>query len=286
MRSLLHLTDLHVAAEGEPRHGGPSPLRALALIMDELERSAVRPGAIVLSGDLADDAEPGAYARIRELLAPVAERLGAPLVVCAGNHDDRAALRASGLGATGDGAGDEPIDHVVRLPGPGGDLRVLVLDSTVPGLVRGELDDAQLAWAAEELATPASAGTVVILHHAPMPSPVGLDGTRLRRPEALAGLLRGTDARIVLCGHSHHGSAGGGGGVPVWMGPALASVTDVLPPPDSHRARTNVGATRIDLGDGWTQANPIVLGGTVLSESRLSAVERSIAEHDEAASGH
>lgn len=276
VRTLLHVTDLHVVAEGEPQHSGPGPLRALRTVLAAVESSPLRPAAIVLSGDLADAGEPGAYARLREALLPAAERLGAAVVVCAGNHDDRAALRSAGLGPTGPGAGDAPIDHVVWLT----DLRVLVLDSSVPGLVRGELAEEQLAWAAEELARPAPAGTVLVIHHAPMPSPIGLDGLRLDRPERLAALIRGTDVRMMLCGHSHHGSAGTIAGVPVWMGPALAAANDVLAPRDALRARTTIGATRIDLGADWTQANPILFGGTILSEVSLTDVARLIAEHD------
>ena len=114
-----------------------------------------------------------------------------------------------------------------------------------------------------------------------MPSPVGLDVTRLRHPEDLAEFVRGSDVRIVLCGHSHHGSAGSVGGVPVWLAPALAAANDVIAPPDTLRTRTTLGATRIDLGPDWTQANPVLLGGTVLREGSLSELERTIAEHDE-----
>lgn len=269
MRTLIHLTDLHVAADGEPVHSGPGPLRALDAVLTAVREASVEPAAIIISGDLADAGEAGSYAHVAAALAGV----GCPVVCCSGNHDDRAAMRAAGLAP---GTGDGPVDHVVWLGG----LRVLVLDSSRPGLVRGELTDGQLAWAAGELATPAPEGTVVVLHHAPMPSPVGLDSTRLHRPERLVRVLGGTDVRIVLCGHSHHGSAAEVGGLMVWMGPALTSANDVLTPPDRHRTRTTIGATRIDLGAGWTAANPILFGGTVLHEVSLAETERLIADAD------
>lgn len=60
-----------------------------------------------------------------------------PVVAVAGNHDHRAALRVHLLGEPAD---DAPLDRVVRLGG----LRIVVLDTTVPGHGRGELRPARL----------------------------------------------------------------------------------------------------------------------------------------------
>jgi 3',5'-cyclic AMP phosphodiesterase CpdA len=62
--------------------------------LSAVERTGVRPDAIVFTGDLTDLGEPEAYAALRQSVEPVAERLGAPVVWVAGNHDERPALRA------------------------------------------------------------------------------------------------------------------------------------------------------------------------------------------------
>ena len=93
----------------------------------------------MFTGDLADHGAPEEYRQLRALLGPT------PAVFVAGNHDDRAALREHLLGET---PSADTLDHVVRL----GDLRIVVLDSTVPGRAYGELRPGQLAWLRAELA--------------------------------------------------------------------------------------------------------------------------------------
>src|SRR5205814_414667 len=75
--------------------------------------------AVLMSGDLVDNAADGEYELVRELLA----QLGVPVYVLSGNHDDRETLRwhFNLLGAVG-----TLVQYVVNL----GLLRFVVLDST------------------------------------------------------------------------------------------------------------------------------------------------------------
>ena len=50
-------------------------------------------------------------------------------------------------------------------------LRIIALDTSVPGYHHGELTDAQLAWLADVLATPAPHGTLLALTP-PLPVPM------------------------------------------------------------------------------------------------------------------
>ena len=63
---------------------------------------------------------------------------------------------------------DEPQDRVVEVDG----LRVVALDTSVPGYHHGELEPGQLAWLADVLATPAPHGTLLAMHHPPIPVPM------------------------------------------------------------------------------------------------------------------
>ena len=74
---------------------------------------------------------------------------------------------------------------------------------------RPRLDARQLDWIA---ALPAQAridGEVLLLHGTPgsdtgyLLERVDPDGARAARPDEVAGMLDGIDARLVLCGHSH-----------------------------------------------------------------------------------
>ncbi|WP_246271743.1 hypothetical protein [Amycolatopsis acididurans] len=49
-----------------------------------------------------------------------------------------------------------------------GGLRIIALDSSVPGHGHGELSGGQLDWLARELATPAPDGTILAPHHPPL----------------------------------------------------------------------------------------------------------------------
>ncbi len=150
------------------------------------------------------------------------------MVWVAGNHDDRGAMRAELLG----GAGADPITSVRWF----GDLRVIVLDSTVPGAHWGEIDEAQLAWLEAELSTAAPAGTLLLIHHPPLPTVLDLAVTvELRDQARLASVLRGTDVRSILSGHVHHPSFGTFAGIPVAVASSSAYGQDLAQP---------VGATR------------------------------------------
>ena len=60
------------------------------LVLERLSRLTPVPDALVFTGDLADKAEPAAYARLRELVEPFAAAIGAQVVWVMGNHDERA----------------------------------------------------------------------------------------------------------------------------------------------------------------------------------------------------
>jgi 3',5'-cyclic AMP phosphodiesterase CpdA len=160
-----------------------------------------------------------------------------------GNHDSRPELREHLLGEAPD---DEPYDHAVRLDG----LRVIALDTTVPGYSHGELTDSQLDWLAAELAEPAPDGTVLALHHPPLPTPSRIAAAiDLRNRKELAAVLSGTDVRIVLAGHTHVVSAGALAGIPVWTGGTTAFASGAFPAGRGESQLLSPAANRVDLFD-------------------------------------
>ena len=99
------------------------PVAGLAATVDAIRSLQPQPDAVLISGDLVDNAADSEYARLRELLSP----LRAPVYVLPGNHDERGALRRNfGL----PGAGAEPVQYSVDL---NGELRLVVVDSLRPG---------------------------------------------------------------------------------------------------------------------------------------------------------
>ena len=103
--------------------------------------------------------------------------------------------------------------------------------STVPGYHHGALLDSQLEWLRDVLAEPAADGTLLALHHPPLPSPVEIMAIlELQRMERLADVLRGTDVRGILAGHLHHAMSGMFAGIPVSVAAATCYTIDASAP--------------------------------------------------------
>jgi Icc protein len=233
---LVHISDTHLLAQEGRLYDRVNASERLRELLTALERTGRRAEAIVFTGDLADRGEPAAYAELAAIVEPVATRLGAQLVWAMGNHDDRAAFRVGLLGEVGN---DAPVDRVYWMNG----LRVITLDTTVPGAHHGELDDAQLAWLAAELARPALDGTILALHHPPIPSLLDLAvAVELREQNRLAAVLAGSDVRAILGGHLHYTSTATFAGIPVSVAAASCYTQDLLVPAGGSRPRDGARA--------------------------------------------
>lgn len=233
---LLHLSDTHLLAGDGRLYDRVDSARHLQQLFDELEGSRGRPEAIIFTGDLADKGEPDAYARLRDIVEPAAARLGAAVIWAMGNHDDRAAFRA--------GLFDEvptmrPVDRVYDVNG----LRIITLDSTVPGAHYGEVTGDQLDWLAEELALPAPHGTILAMHHPPVPSVLDLAvSVELRDQAGLAEVVEDTDVRSILAGHLHYSSTAMFAGIPVSVASATCYTQDLNVPVGGTRGRDGARA--------------------------------------------
>jgi len=234
---LLHISDTHLLAGGGRLYDRVASEQHLRTLFDEFEASGARPEAIVFTGDLADLGEPDAYDRIRRIVDPVAARVGAQVIWVMGNHDDRSAFRR---GLLGDPLGvTRPVDRVDDVNG----LRVITLDSTVPGHHHGEVSPAQLDWLAEELSIPAPHGTILAMHHPPVPSVLDLAvSVELRDQAGLAEVIEGSDIRSIIAGHLHYSSTATFAGIPVSVASASCYTQDLNVPVGGTRGRDGARA--------------------------------------------
>ena len=168
----------------------------LAAAVESLRAVRPQPDALLVSGDIADHATDEEYELVRELLAP----LEAPLYVLPGNHDDRRALHRHFGVPGGDG---EPVRYSVDL----GPLRLVVLDTTLPGEDSGALEGEQLDWLDAELAAAPEQLTLIAMHHPPLiigvPAcdEIGLAASDRR---ALGDVIeRHRQVRRIVAGHFH-----------------------------------------------------------------------------------
>lgn len=212
---LAHVTDSHFI-DGGLLHGSIPSAANYAAALRALESTGVRFDALIHTGDVTDAGTPTSYDEARRTTDVVVRRTGWPVVWVAGNHDVRSPFRTNLLGVE---PGDGPLDFVTELGG----LRIIALDTSIPGRVEGDLDTVQLDDLRAVLETPAPNGTVIALHHPPVPVEV----TAMRRlhlvgQDDLADAIAGSDVRAILAGHLHYSTASTIAGIPAFVAPSTA----------------------------------------------------------------
>lgn len=221
--AIAHLSDPHLFGGDALHYDVLDNEASLRRVIERLSHVHPAPQALVFTGDLADRAEPEAYARLRAIVEPAAAAMGAEVVWTMGNHDERTAFARELFDSDDDGVQDRVHD----VDG----LRIIALDTSVPGYHHGELRPEQLQWLAAELATPAPHGTLLAMHHPPLPLPMlrPAELIELRDQQALADVVLGTDVRGILAGHLHFSTWSTFAGVPVNVASASCYTTDPAP---------------------------------------------------------
>ena len=246
---LIQISDTHLTVEQDLFHG-VDPGDNLRAGLGMLSEAGIEPDVVVLTGDLANTGDPACYEDLRAAIAGFVGNSATTVVYLPGNHDLRPAFRRHLLGQE---ASDGPINQVHWRGG----LRIVSLDTVVPGDEAGALATETLAFLRGVLSTAAPDGTVLALHHPPIPSPVApMARIMLRHPEQLGKAIVGSDVRMVLCGHNHHDALGSVAGVPVWVSPSSAYRIDILSR-DKVRGVPGCAFSQIDLYEGGATASVV-----------------------------
>ncbi|MFE0132682.1 metallophosphoesterase [Streptomyces sp. NPDC059037] len=204
---IAHLSDTHI-------DGGHRSSERTRAVMEYLESLPYDLDAVLVTGDIADHALPAEYEQARSLLTS-----RHPVVICPGNHDERAAFRQFLLGQPPSAA---PVNQVHRTA----DFVIALCDSSVPGKDEGFLEDETLAWLEDVLGkTPAEVPVLVGFHHPPALLHVPfIDGIRQFGAERLAALTgRHPNLAAFLCGHAHTPAATTFAGRPLMVAPGVVS---------------------------------------------------------------
>jgi Icc protein len=208
--TILQLSDSHLSEDPQARYRGQPADANLASLRDAIKGLA--PDAIVLSGDVSEDASPASYWRMGGFVRDLAPKIA----WIPGNHDERAVM-AGIFDELGFDAGP-----IVQLGG----WEILLLDSAWSNRPEGELDDARLAPVdAMDGQRPA----LVFVHHQPVA--VGspwIDKYPLVEPERLWRRLAGKPVKAVAFGHVHQIFEGEKDGVACLSAPSTAAngITD------------------------------------------------------------
>ena len=195
---IAHLSDLHVRVAGDDYMGQVDTGAALAAAVADIRARDPAPDLVILGGDLVDTPSAAEYVRLAEILAPLRQ----PVFAIPGNHDSRDGLTAA---LAGRGWRTE-LDGFIQYAVEDWPVRLLFLDTVLPGRVEGELCDARLDWLERTLARAPDRPTVVVMHHPPFEVGIAyMDRWNLRRgADRLAAILRANpQVERLLCGHVH-----------------------------------------------------------------------------------
>lgn len=193
---LCQISDLHVTAGRALAYGVVDTASCLERCVQRIVGLDPLPDAVIATGDLVDAPEERSYGQLREILA----KLPLPVFLLPGNHDERQALRA----AFPDhrylrGSGDFVQYAIDEYP-----LRLLALDTVIPGQPEGTLCARRLQWLEQRLYE-SDAPTVIALHHPPFFTGIGhMDRMGLDNSPQLADMVRRfPQVQRVICGHLH-----------------------------------------------------------------------------------
>jgi Icc protein len=187
--TVLQITDLHLLAEPGARLLGVDT----ALSLDAVLTAALaeqQPAALLVTGDIAHNPTPAAYARTRTLIG---QHFQGEVLWLAGNHDHGAMLA----------------ERAPRVELRLGDWQILTLDTHRDDVTAGGVAPAELQRLSDCLACSTARHVLVVGHHPPLPVGTSwLDRDSISNGSELLALLS-ADGRVraYACGHVHQENA-------------------------------------------------------------------------------
>ena len=217
---IAQISDLHIKPPGRLAYRRVDTAQALQRCVACLNKLSPAPDFVVISGDLADTPDVEEYDHLARLLAPLQLRFAC----IPGNHDSRQMMRAafpSADYAFSSGA----LNQLIAL----GELDLILLDSSVPGMPHGELDAPTLRWLDATLASASKRPALLFLHHPPFLTGIShMDRQNLGNASALAEIIRRHPrVQLVGCGHVHRATLTMFAGVACTICPAPNHAVDL-----------------------------------------------------------
>jgi 3',5'-cyclic-AMP phosphodiesterase len=195
---ICQLTDLHVRPVGKPANRVAETNMFTERAFRAVARLNPEPDMVVITGDLTECGLDAEYTNLARLLR---KWLPMPVFVIPGNHDRRGNFR-EGLkhlpGVTAD-------PHYVQYAVEDHPVRLVMLDTLVPGAGHGELHAGQLEFLDRTLAAVPGKPTIVAMHHPPFVCGIAhMDRINLRDAPAFTAIVaKHRQVERIICGHHH-----------------------------------------------------------------------------------
>lgn len=188
---IVQLTDFHLFEDPEQTMLGVDTEGSFLAVVAAARARHWPVDLCLLTGDLAQDAHPKTYRRLKAHL----RSLATPCYCLPGNHDEPRLIREHLLADT-----IFAQSHIEV-----GDWQIICLDSTIPGDPGGYLRADQMEILERQLSARPERHTVVALHHSPLPTgSQWLDTMRLANADQFLGLVsRYAHVKAIVCGHVH-----------------------------------------------------------------------------------
>jgi 3',5'-cyclic-AMP phosphodiesterase len=215
---IAQISDTHLRHQPAELADRLGPDACLERTVDALR--ALSPDAVLLTGDIADDASADATHRARTII----ERLDVPIVATPGNHDVTA--QVENVFGT----------NSVTVPG----WEIVVVNTVIPATEHGHVDIEMLT---EQLAHTDGRPTLIAMHH----PPITLSTHRWFQLDGASDMVRlvtqHPNVKAVVSGHLHQAFA------------VQVDHVSYIGCPSAWYAITHTGNTWVEAKDGFVGAN-------------------------------
>jgi Icc protein len=160
MMLIAQMTDTHIVDKNEDLFFEPltKTKERLSKVIAYLNEMNPLPDALLFTGDASDTGTQASYCHLKEIMEP----LKIPFYVIPGNHDCRKEMRKAFLKYSY--MPKEGFIHYVINEYP---IRLIGLDTHVPGEAYGHICEERLFWLNQILGTDKEKPTLIFMHHPP-----------------------------------------------------------------------------------------------------------------------
>jgi 3',5'-cyclic AMP phosphodiesterase CpdA len=213
---ITQISDMHLRDDGIPLKQKVDTEAALEATIEHINAWETTPHAVLATGDLVQKAKKQDYSNLRRKL----DHLKAPYYLIPGNHDDRALIRGAFADHDYLPQDGDFLHYVIE----GSPLRLIGLDTMIPGEDGGEMCSVRCAWLDEKLTEKPDQPTFIFMHHPPFLTGVDfLDKYPFKQAHQLEAIIKKHSQVIwITCGHLHRHIQVQWGGTVAAISPSVA----------------------------------------------------------------